>query len=50
MRAFDLVVAGHVLFYCEDILTGVPGSEACIKAWWKICVQYLWWRAYERSQ
>ena len=28
----------------------MPGSEACIKAWWKICVQYLWWRAYEGSQ
>ena len=51
MTAFDLVIANHVLFYCDRYRTGMPGSTAVyLKPGGALPVQHLRLRPHARSQ
>lgn len=48
--SFDVVIANHMLFYCEDLEKVFSENSTCIEAWWKNDLQYLQQQAHAGGQ
>ena len=48
-ESYDLVIANHVLFYCDNLEMCVR-SPAGTETGWAVLMQYLWQLSYERNQ